>query len=116
MRADDDFPVDQFIAKMSALRCFDRVMARVRITVHEVGMQDTDVRSMHLRDQAMWFKSEFCVNPMGTSGVQDPIKERGRRRWCAKCVALMPRSTMAAHVSDRVHMASARPIGGKYVG
>ena len=52
MRVDHNFPVNQFIAKMSALRRFDRVMAGVRITVHKVGMQDADVRSVHLRDQA----------------------------------------------------------------
>ena len=85
MRTDHDFPVDQFIAEASTLRRLDGVSAGVRITVHEAGMQDTQVRPMHLRDQAMWLKPDFGVNPMGTSGVQDAIEERGGRRRRAKC-------------------------------
>ena len=85
MRTNHDFTVDQFIAKMPALRRFDRVVASVWITVHEVGMQDTRVRTMYLRDQAMWFKPQLCINPMRTFGVQDAIKERSRSCRCAKC-------------------------------
>jgi len=85
MRTDHDFPVDQFIAETSTLRRLDGVSAGVRITVHEVGMQDTRVRPMHLRDQAMWLEPDFGVNPMGTSGVEDSIEKRGRSSRCAKC-------------------------------
>jgi hypothetical protein len=83
MRTNHDFTIDHFIAKMSALRSFDRVVAGVRVAVHEVGMQDTHVRSMHLRDQAMWLEPEVCVNTVRTSGVENPVKERSRR--CANC-------------------------------
>lgn len=83
MRVDDDFSVDQFVAKMSALRRFDRVVADMRIAVHKVGVQDTCSRPMHLRDQAIRLKPEFCVNTVRTSGVENPVKERSRRR--AKC-------------------------------
>ena len=85
MRTDHDFPVDQFIAEASTLRRLDGVSAGVRITMHEAGMQDTQVRPMHLRDQAMWLKPDFGVNPMRTSGVEDSIEERGRSRRRAKC-------------------------------
>ena len=78
MRTDHNFPVDKFIAEASTLRRLDGVSAGVRITVHEAGMQDTQVRPMHLHDQAMWLKPDFGVNPMGTSGVEDSI-ERGER-------------------------------------
>ena len=84
MRTNHDFPVDQFIAKASALRWFDGIAADVRITVYKVGMQDTDMRPMHLCNQAMWLEPDFGVNPMGTSGVEDSIKERGRSSRCAK--------------------------------
>jgi hypothetical protein len=85
MRSNHNFPINQFIAKVSALRRFDCVVAGVRITVHQAGMQDTDMRSMYLGNQAMWFETDFGVNDMGTSRVEHPIKERSLSRRCAKC-------------------------------
>ncbi len=84
MRVDHDFPVDQFVAEASTPMRLDGVSAGVRITVHEAGMQDTHVRPMHLHDQAMWLEPDFGVNPVGTSGVEDAIEEKGRSVWCAK--------------------------------
>ena len=83
MGADDDFSVHQFVAKMSALRRFDRVVADMRIAVDKVGVQDTGSRPMHLRNQAMRLKPDFCVDTVRASGVKNPVKERSRR--CANC-------------------------------
>jgi len=87
MRVNHDFPIDQFVAKASALRWFDGVAADVRITVDQVSMQDTDVEPMDLRNQAMWLEPDVGVDPMGTSGVEDAIKKRSWSRRCTKCAS-----------------------------
>jgi hypothetical protein len=73
-----DFSVDQFIAEASTLRWLDCIAAGVRIPVHEMSMQDAQVRLMHLRDQAMGLEPDFGVNPMRASGMEDSAKAMAR--------------------------------------
>lgn len=54
------------------------------IAVHEMGMQNTRMRPVHLRDYAMWLEADFGVNAVWTSGVEDTIKERRRSPRLAK--------------------------------
>jgi len=81
-----DFPVNQFIAQASALRRIDGVVAGVWIAVHEMSMQNTGMRPVHLRDYAMWLEPDVGVDPVWTSSMEDAIKERRRsRRGAQRC-------------------------------
>jgi hypothetical protein len=82
---DNNFSVDELVAEASAVGWFDGVAAAVWVAVHEVRMQDTHVRRVHLRHQAMRLEPDFGVNPMRASRMKDPSEERGWRLRRAHC-------------------------------
>jgi hypothetical protein len=72
----DDFTINEFIAKAPTLGRIDGVVAGVRIPVHEAGVQDAHVRLMHPRLQVMRPESDFRVNPLRPPGVENPAEDR----------------------------------------
>lgn len=72
MRVDHNFPVNQLIAETTAGGWLNGIAAAVWIPMHEMRVQDAQVRLMHLCDQAMGLEPNFRVNAMWPASAENP--------------------------------------------